>query len=80
VDSRPSFWQTFAVHPAQISNPEIAYAFDVDPHEATETRRSLFARLRRTECAVVCSHYPRGGIGRLVGDGESTYWEPMRPV
>ena len=65
-----------AVHPAQISNPEIAYAFDVDPHEATETRRSFFARLRRTECAVLCSHYPRGGIGRLVGDGESMYWEP----
>jgi glyoxylase-like metal-dependent hydrolase (beta-lactamase superfamily II) len=49
-----------AVHPAQISNRHLAYAFDVRPEQAAETRRRLFDRLRGTNCAVLCSHYPRG--------------------
>ena len=65
-----------AVHPAQISNPDVTYAFDVHPDQASETRRGLFDRLRATNFVVLCSHYPRGGIGRLVDADGSLSWEP----
>jgi hypothetical protein len=64
-----------AVHPAQISNPDVTYAFDIDPEEAAITRRLLFERLEGSK-ASLCSHFPRGGFGRVVGEGGSPYWMP----
>ena len=64
-----------AVHPMQISVPEISYAFDTDASRATATREEFIATLHDGELAL-CNHYPGGGLGRIV-HGDEPRWEPL---
>lgn len=54
-----------AVHPAQLDHATWAYAYDVDPELASETRAALLTELAGRDALIACGHYPSGGIGRL---------------
>jgi glyoxylase-like metal-dependent hydrolase (beta-lactamase superfamily II) len=61
------------VHPAQLSHPEWAYLFDVEPGAAAATRRALLDGLANEQMIVACGHYP-GGIGRMVSHEGRPVW------
>ena len=65
----------------QIAHPDWAIAFDVDPSQATATRKSAFDRAAADRIAVVGAHIPFPGHGRIVRDGGQygfvpTPWSP----
>jgi glyoxylase-like metal-dependent hydrolase (beta-lactamase superfamily II) len=65
-----------AVHPAQVSDPGLAFTYgDGDPELASETRRAVLAQLADEEALVVSPHLP-GVFGRVERTGEGFAWRP----
>ena len=54
------------VTPAQITRPEWASAFDMDPEAATQTRTALLDRLEAEGLRVITCHFPAPGAGTIV--------------
>jgi glyoxylase-like metal-dependent hydrolase (beta-lactamase superfamily II) len=54
-----------AVHPAQINDPSLAYAFEHDPQQAAATRRALFERLAGNLSHVVAAGHLPQSFGRI---------------
>lgn len=64
------------LHPAQVSEPELGCAFDMDPELARATRSSMADRLAEEGPAVGACHFPEafGEIVRLEG---RNHWVPI---
>jgi glyoxylase-like metal-dependent hydrolase (beta-lactamase superfamily II) len=68
-----------AVHPLQVSEPELEYVFDADPPAAARTRRELLDEVERSGTLVAAGHFPGSGIGRIATvDGRRTFL-PVAP-
>jgi hypothetical protein len=66
-----------AVHPAQLTDPSVTYALDVNPTDAVQ-RHTVVGWLRGGIDAVLCSHYPGGEIGYMK-DGWHFNADPANP-
>jgi glyoxylase-like metal-dependent hydrolase (beta-lactamase superfamily II) len=53
------------VHPLQALDPEVAFAYDVDPALAVRSRRELLEGVDRHAALIAASHFPGSGLGRL---------------
>jgi glyoxylase-like metal-dependent hydrolase (beta-lactamase superfamily II) len=63
-----------AVHPLQLDRPDALYVSDADSAACASTRRELLPNLVDQDVLVVCGHYPKGGIGRLVHRDGRVVW------
>ncbi|MEU8523781.1 MBL fold metallo-hydrolase [Streptomyces sp. NPDC048577] len=57
-------------HPVQMAHADLCSSVDVDPEQASRTRRSLLARLAGTDTLLLGSHFapPTAGFVRSEGD------------
>jgi glyoxylase-like metal-dependent hydrolase (beta-lactamase superfamily II) len=54
-----------AVHPLHLEHPEWQNGFDLDPHRAVATRRSLLERAAAEQMHVMAFHFPFPSVGRV---------------
>ena len=52
--------------PAQVTNPDWAFGFDMDPATATETRIALLDRIESEGMRIVTCHFPAPGAGTII--------------
>lgn len=69
-----------AHHPVQLAHPGIASCADIDPAQATATRRSLFGALAGTATLVLGTHFAPPTAGRVVPHGDEYRMVPMPPT
>lgn len=66
-----------AVHPAQITEPEWCFMFELDPTSASGQRRAFFGDAAREDLLLLACHFPGTGIGKVVeGDDGRRWWLP----
>ncbi|HLJ26295.1 MAG TPA: MBL fold metallo-hydrolase [Candidatus Angelobacter sp.] len=58
-------------HPCQIARPHWNSVADVDPEQATITRRDFITRYAQRSDLVIGTHFPAPTAGRIVRDGEN---------
>ncbi|MDQ3866365.1 MAG: MBL fold metallo-hydrolase [Actinomycetota bacterium] len=70
-----------AVHPLQVKEPDLVYAYDEDGDKATASRRRLLGEIAAGDAVVAAGHFPtRGGFGRVVAVDERHdrfAWQPL---
>ena len=59
--------------PAQITETEWVFAFDMDAAQAVETRRRMIERAETDEAVMAICHH--GAFGRVVRAGGRRYWQ-----
>ncbi len=64
-------------HPAQVTEPEITFAFDMDPELAIATRKRLLNRLELDSITGVQCHFPHPGFGLVVRLAGRRHWQPI---
>jgi glyoxylase-like metal-dependent hydrolase (beta-lactamase superfamily II) len=62
-------------HPALLEQQEWVFAWD--DMEQTSTRAELVEEVVGSAALVVCGHFPRSGIGRVVRRGGRVVWEEV---
>jgi glyoxylase-like metal-dependent hydrolase (beta-lactamase superfamily II) len=62
-------------HPAQLLQPGLAGASDLDPSLAAATRRAFLERIAQEERLVLPAHFPQPA-GHIVRDGDRWDWTP----
>ncbi|MEU7835505.1 MULTISPECIES: MBL fold metallo-hydrolase [unclassified Nonomuraea] len=67
-------------HPVQLLYPDIGSCVDIDPEQATATRRALLASLAGTGALVLGTHFPPPTAGRLIADGPAYRLVPVPPA
>ncbi|HZO25722.1 MAG TPA: MBL fold metallo-hydrolase [Chloroflexota bacterium] len=63
--------------PVQILHPDWSPGFDVDPSEASRTRRAVFDRIEREGLRIAAGHYPYPGLGGIVRVEGKRRWQPL---
>jgi glyoxylase-like metal-dependent hydrolase (beta-lactamase superfamily II) len=63
-------------HPAQLLQPDLAGATDMDPERAIATRASWLERVEREDRIVAPAHFAEP-FGTFARDGERRRWEPL---
>jgi glyoxylase-like metal-dependent hydrolase (beta-lactamase superfamily II) len=53
-------------NPAQVTEPDITFAFDYDAQQAVATRRQLLDRIEAEGMRMAQCHFPAPGYGRIV--------------
>jgi glyoxylase-like metal-dependent hydrolase (beta-lactamase superfamily II) len=61
------------VHPVQLNDPGIAYAFEEDVLLARQTRRALLEQVSDSEVLVAAGHFP-DAVGRVVRNDRGFQW------
>jgi len=64
-----------AIHPAQVTENDWHFAFELDPPRANQTRREFFDRLESEGLTVAACHFPAPGFGKVVRMGGQRYWQ-----
>jgi len=64
-------------HPAQVSEPEWTFVFDMDPEMAVVTRKKLLGRLEMEAMTAAQCHLPHPGFGLVVRTGGRRHWQPL---
>jgi glyoxylase-like metal-dependent hydrolase (beta-lactamase superfamily II) len=64
-------------HPAQVSEPEWAFAFDMDPEQAIATRKKLLGKLELQAMTGAQCHFPPPGFGLVVRTEGRRHWQPL---
>lgn len=72
---RALMWGDVIVHPAQITEDDWAFWFDMDQAEAGDTRRQLLDRAEAEGMTVMACHFPEPGFGRVVRLEGRRYWQ-----
>ncbi len=65
------------LHPAQVSEPDWASIFDMDPEQAVATRRKLLGRLEMDAITAAQCHLPPPGFGLVVRTEGRRHWQPL---
>jgi len=65
------------VNPAQVTEPEMRFAFDSDGETAAATRRRLLDRIEAEGMKVAQCHFPAPGFGRIVRLEGRRYWQGL---
>ena len=63
-------------HPAQLQQPGLAGATDMDPERADRTRATWLDRIERENRIVAPAHFAEP-FGRIERDGDARRWEPL---
>ncbi len=66
------------VHPAQVTEPDWQFAFDMDPASAVTTRRRLLGRMQLEGTTAVQCHFPSPGFGLIVETGGRRHWQSLQ--
>ncbi len=66
-----------AVHPAQITEDDWGFAFEMDQPQAVRTRREFFDRWEQDGLTVAACHFPAPGFGKIVRIEGRRYWQGM---
>ena len=64
-----------AIHPAQVTESEWFFAFELDQAQANRTRQEFFDRLAAEGTTVAACHFPAPGFGRIVRTEGCRYWQ-----
>ncbi len=64
-----------AIHPAQVTENDWHFAFELDQPQANRTRREFFDRLEQEGLTVAACHFPAPGFGRIVRIEGRRYWQ-----
>ncbi len=64
-----------AIHPAQVTEDDWHFAFELDQPQANRTRREFFDRLEQEGLTVAACHFPAPGFGRIVLIEGRRYWQ-----
>ncbi|MGH2671187.1 MAG: MBL fold metallo-hydrolase, partial [bacterium] len=65
------------VHPAQVSEPEWRFLFDMDPDAAIATRKRLLGRMELESITAIQCHCPPPGFGLIVRTEARRHWQPL---
>lgn len=63
--------------PAQITENDWVIVNDMQPVQATETRKWLAEKMHRERIVSAWSHFPGTGIGHIVAQSGHLYWQPL---
>jgi glyoxylase-like metal-dependent hydrolase (beta-lactamase superfamily II) len=74
---RAIVWGDVIVHPAQVTEPDWLFAYDLDIGLARQTRRQLVDRIEAEGMTVLACHFPEPGVGRLVRLEGRRYWQAL---
>jgi glyoxylase-like metal-dependent hydrolase (beta-lactamase superfamily II) len=74
---RALIWGDVAVHPAQVSEPDLNVMFDMDADTARATRRAVLDRVEAEGLTVAARHFPEPGFGRVVRLEGRRYWQAV---
>jgi glyoxylase-like metal-dependent hydrolase (beta-lactamase superfamily II) len=66
-----------ALHPLQMSDPAIAYIFDVDAARAASTRDGLLGTLAAEQTAAAVHHFTGSCFGRVSRGAAGFEWHPL---
>ena len=64
-----------AIHPAQVTENDWHFAFELDQPQANRTRREFFDRLEQEGLTVAACHFPAPGFGKIVRIEGRSYWQ-----
>ena len=64
-----------AIHPAQVTEHDWHFAFELDQPLANQTRREFFDRLAMEGTTVAACHFPGTGFGKIVRVEGRRYWQ-----
>lgn len=62
---------------AQVAMPEWTMAFDVDPAQATASRKRLMAELAQPDTLAAINHFSGGVFGRITHADSAYQWHPL---
>ncbi|HEY7494794.1 MAG TPA: MBL fold metallo-hydrolase [Candidatus Tectomicrobia bacterium] len=62
-------------NPAQVTEPDWIFAFDMDPTRAVQTRRHMLERAEAEDALLIACHFPHPGHGRLIRLEGRRYWQ-----
>jgi glyoxylase-like metal-dependent hydrolase (beta-lactamase superfamily II) len=62
-------------NPAQVTEPDWVFAFDMDPAQAVQTRKHMIERAETEDALLIACHFPHPGHGRLVRLEGRRYWQ-----
>ena len=65
------------VHPAQVTEPEWLFLFDMNGQTAIRTRQTILHRLESEGMAAVVCHFPEPGFGKIVRLEGRRYWRGL---
>jgi glyoxylase-like metal-dependent hydrolase (beta-lactamase superfamily II) len=64
-----------AIHPAQVTEADWYFVFELDQPQANRTRQELFDSLAAEGTTVAACHFPSPGFGRIVSVEGRRYWQ-----
>lgn len=62
-------------NPAQVTETEWVFAFDMEPDQAIQTRKQMIDRAEADDALLVACHFPHPGHGRLIRLEGRRYWQ-----
>ncbi len=62
-------------NPAQVTEPDWVFAFDMDPVRAVQTRKQMIERAEAEDALLIACHFPHPGHGRLIRLEGRRYWQ-----
>ena len=74
-DQRALIIGDVTTNPAQITEPDWVFAFDMDPARAVQTRKQMIERAEAEDALLIACHFPHPGHGRLVCLEGRRYWQ-----
>jgi glyoxylase-like metal-dependent hydrolase (beta-lactamase superfamily II) len=72
---RALIWGDVAMHPAQVSDPDLNAMFELDPDTARATRHRVLERVEAEGMLVAARHFPEPGFGHVVQLEGRRYWQ-----
>ena len=65
------------VHPAQVTEPEWQFAFDMDPEVAVTTRKRILGQMELEGVTGLQCHFPNPGFGLVTRTSGRRHWQPL---
>ena len=62
-------------NPAQVTEPDWVFAFDMDPVRAVQTRKQMIERAEAEHALLIACHFPHPGHGRVIRLEGRRYWQ-----
>ena len=61
--------------PAQVTETDWVFHYDMDPETAGETRRGMLDRAEQDNAAIAICHH--SGFGRVIRESGQRYWQAL---
>jgi glyoxylase-like metal-dependent hydrolase (beta-lactamase superfamily II) len=62
-------------NPAQVTETDWVFAFDMEPDRAVQTRKQMIDRAEADDALLIACHFPAPGHGRLIRLEGRRYWQ-----